>query len=283
MKVIDSHIHFSNRDGFKKTAREIGRLEYSAKSLQSEFGRAGVVAAVAMGTSSRDDRQYGYPEEFILPDGKLQHLFCCVGVNPEKLRQDDDELRYIEQELRKDAVVGIKLYAGYFPYYVFDAVYEPVYALARKYQVPVAIHCGDTQSPGGFLKYSHPLTIDELAVNYPDINFIICHMGIPWMVDTAELISKNRNVYTDMSGLIAGDRKQIRSMKREKSYVNLIRQALVYADRYDRVLYGSDWPLMPIGSYIDYIRHIVPKRHWDEVFYQNALVVFPKMQSALRI
>jgi predicted TIM-barrel fold metal-dependent hydrolase len=121
------------------------------------------------------------------------------------------------------------------------------------------------------------------ALKYPDINFIICHMGIPWVLDTAELISKNKNVYTDMSGLISGSKKQIRRMKRERYYVDLIRQALVYADRYDKVLFGSDWPLMPIGSYIDYIKHVVPKRHWEEVFFQNALAVFPKMELALHM
>jgi predicted TIM-barrel fold metal-dependent hydrolase len=283
MKIIDAHIHFSNREGFKTTAREIGCLEYSARGLQKELKQSSVIAAVAMSTPSRDERPNCFPDEFIQEDGMLDCVFSCVGVNPEKLSESSDELFHIEEELKKNQVVGIKLYAGYFPYYVHDALYEPVYALARKYEVPVAIHCGDTQSSGGLLKYSHPLTIDELAVNYPDINFIICHMGIPWVLDTAELISKNKNVYTDKSGLISGSKKQIRRMKRERYYVDLIRQALVYADRYDKVLFGSDWPLMPIGSYIDYIKHVVPKRHWEEVFFQNALAVFPKMELALHM
>ena len=130
-----------------------------------------------------------------------------LAKNPEK------ELYYVEQELNKPYATGIKLYPGYTPFYVTDPMYEPVYDLARKYQVPVAIHCGDTSSPNALLKYAHPLTVDEAAVKHPDIIFVICHMGDPWVMDTAELIGKNHNVYTDLSGLIAGNKEHVQKRR----------------------------------------------------------------------
>ena len=283
MKIIDAHLHFSNRDGFRATAKDIGHVDFNAEGLKNEFLRSDVVAGVVMATANRDaDHFCGYPKEFMMEDGTLDCLLFCVGVNPIKLQDDPNELIFIEEELQKSKVIGIKIYAGYFPYYVYDPVYDPIYELARKYNVPVAIHCGDTQSPRGILKYAHPLTIDELAVKHPDITFIICHMGVPWVMDTAELIMKNGNVYTDLSGLLAGDRERVLKMKDNRYYVEMIRQGLTYAGRYDKVLYGSDWPLVPIAPYIDFIKHIIPEEFHENVFYHNALAVFPKIKELCR-
>ncbi|GAB6181302.1 hypothetical protein JCM14036_26210 [Desulfotomaculum defluvii] len=282
MKIIDAHFHFSNISGFKETAKGIGHVTYSAQGLRKEFEQAGVIAGIIMSTPTREDYQtVGYPTEFILEDGTLDCLLSCVGVNPEKLKDDPREIHYIEQELNKSTVTGIKIYAGYFPYYVYDPIYDPIYELARKYKVPVAIHCGDTQSYRGLLKYSHPLTIDELAVQHQDVTFIICHLGVPWTMDTAELIAKNPNVYADLSGLIAGNKEQVEKVKDTKLYVEHIQRGLVFANRYDKVIFGSDWPLVPIGPYVDFIKHIIPQEYHDAVFYKNALAVYPKLKKLI--
>ncbi|MGI6686396.1 MAG: amidohydrolase family protein [Bacillota bacterium] len=282
MKIIDAHLHFANREGFKETAKNIGQLDYSAKGLRKEFENANVVAGVVMGTAYREFGQSLIDsQEVALEDGTLNCLLSCVGINTEKLKADKRELISIERLLQNSNVTGIKIYAGYFPYYVYDSIYDPVYELARKYRVPVAIHSGDTQSRRGLLKYSHPLTIDELAVKYEDIKFIICHMGVPWVMDTAELVLKNPNVYTDLSGLIAGNSNQVKAMKNKRLYVDLIRQGLEFADRYDKVIFGSDWPLVPIGPYVEFIKHIIPKIHHEDVFYRNALNVYPKIKKLI--
>ncbi|MFZ7102842.1 MAG: amidohydrolase family protein [Peptococcaceae bacterium] len=283
MKIIDAHLHFADSEGLKKTAREIAEVDYSAGGLRREFSEAGIVAGVVMTAPMRDPSQItGDPLDLTLEDGTLENLFFCVGVNPEKLQKDSGELLRIEKGLQQRRATGIKIYAGYFPYYVYDPVYEPVYELAAKYHVPVAVHCGDTQWAHGLLKYSHPLTIDEVAVNHPDLTFIICHLGVPWVMDTAELIAKNPNVYADLSGIAAGNNTQVRGMKDVRPYVELIQQGLVYANRYDKVLFGTDWPLVPIAPYVNFIKEIIPEKYHEDVFYRNALAVFPKIKDNLK-
>lgn len=281
MKVIDAHLHFSNKEGFKETAAKIGHLEYSARGLKEEFKQSHVAAGVVMTTPQREN--VSSQEELTLEDGTLDCLLSCVGVNPEKLKENAQELLYIEEELKKNTVTGIKIYPGYFPYYVYDAVYDPIYVLAKKYNVPVVIHCGDTQSPQGILKYAHPLTVDELAVKHQEVTFVICHMGVPWVMDTAEIIAKNPNVYTDLSGLIAGSSEEVREASNTRLYVEFIQKALVYANRYDKVLFGSDWPLVPIEPYIDFIKRMIPEAYHEDVFYNNALSVFPKIKAYIQI
>lgn len=280
LKIIDAHLHFFNREGFRKTAQEISQVTYSAEGLKSEFDASGVIAAIVMTTAGRDPHPAsGQSRDMVLKDGSLGCLYSCVGVNPVQLQKDGAELEDIERELCSEKVTGIKIYAGYFPYYAFDPVYDPIYRLAVKYDVPVAIHCGDTSSPQGLLKYAHPLTIDELAVSHPDINFVICHMGDPWVMDTAELITKNPNVYTDVSGLIAGNRDHIHRLKNTRLFVEHFQRALVYADRYDKILFGTDWPLVPIAPYIEFIKAMIPEEHYAKVFCENARLVYPKLRD----
>lgn len=276
MKIIDAHLHFFNAEGFKKTAREISQVNYCAQGLRDEFKKANVVAGVVMTTPARD---LGNPCDVTLEDGTVDSLFYCVGVNPIELQKNDQELSIIEKELQNQRAVGLKIYAGYFPFYVYDPVYEPIYDLARKYNVPVAIHAGDTQTFNGLLKYSHPLTIDELAVAHPDINFIICHFGVPWVLDTAELLQKNPNVYTDLSGMIAGNKEVVLETRNLKPFVDLVQQGLVYAHSYEKILFGTDWPLVPIQPYIEFIKHVVPEEYHKDVFYNNALKVYPKIKE----
>jgi predicted TIM-barrel fold metal-dependent hydrolase len=284
VKIIDAHLHFSNREGFKKTAREVAEVPYTAKGLKEEFDSVDVAAGIVMTSPGRDPLpSSGESREMVLEDGSLDCLLACVGVNPIDLKKDrKSELYAIEKELNMPWATGIKLYPGYFPFYVSDAVYKPVYELAKKYKVPVAIHCGDTSSSQAQLKYSHPLTVDEAAVRYPDINFVICHMGDPWVMDTAELLVKNNNVYTDMSGLIAGNKAHVLRRRDTRLFVEHFQRALVYAEEYGKVLFGTDWPIVPIAPYVEFIKAIVPEEYHSDVFYNNALTVYPKLKALLQ-
>ena len=131
------------------------------------------------------------------------------------------------------------------------------------------------------MKYSHPLTIDELAVKQEEITFVICHMGVPWIIDAAEVIAKNHNVYGDLSGLLAGNEEHVLKKKDTRLYVEYIQQALVIANCYDKLLYGSDWPLVPMEPYVGFIKHLIPEEHHEAVFYRNALKVYPKLCDIL--
>lgn len=51
--------------------------------------------------------------------------------------------------------------------------------------------------------------------------------------------------------------------------------------KYDRVLYGTDWLLINIHSYIDTMKLVVPEEHHEEFFYRNALRVYTKLLGLL--
>lgn len=283
MKVIDAHIHFSDIKSFHHTADKLSLVDYSYNGHQVEFQSANVVLSIAMGLTETD--QMGFPDcgartpmGLDLADKIPANIVCCPGINPYDLKEE--ALHRLELDLQKPNVVGIKIYLGYYPFYAYDQVYEPVYALAEKYSVPVVFHTGDTYSERGLLKYSHPMAIDEVAVKHRNVTFMMAHFGDPWTLTGAEIIYKNPNVYADLSGLIVGTEKELKK-RSEGRFLDHLRHALVFADSYDKLLFGTDWPLAPVGPYIEFIKGLIPEEHHEDVFYNTALRVFPKIRAYL--
>lgn len=288
MKIIDAHLHFSNIESFKNTARNISNVDYSSGGLLKEFNNSNVVFGIGMGLTETSSGQFpdlnsenpmGLDLETEIP----REVLKSIGINPIRLDSNDKkhELQKIEDALKNDNVVGIKIYAGYYHYHVWDSVYDNIYKLAEKYNVTVTIHSGDTYSDRGLLKYSHPLNVDELALKYRNVNFVIAHFGDPWIMDTAEIISKNPNVYADLSGLIVGDGSKVNRFRNERLFMDHIKRGLVYTDDYTKILFGSDWPLVKLEPYIEFVKDLVPQEFHKDVFYNNAARVFKRLEKYL--
>ncbi|MCI1592904.1 amidohydrolase family protein [Heyndrickxia oleronia] len=283
MKIIDAHIHFSNIRSFHETANQQSHVDYSKSGIVKEFSEAGVVLGIGMGLT--ETKGIGFPDpEAMTPMGLdletelPNNIVYCAGINPYSL--NDQSLILLEKELQKPNVVGLKIYLGYYPFYAYDEVYHPVYELAEKYDVPVVFHTGDTYSERGLLKFSHPLTLDEVAVRYRNIRFIMAHFGDPWVLTGAEVVYKNSNMYADLSGLIVGTEKELKSYS-EGRFLDHLRHALVYCDHYDRLLFGTDWPLAPVKPYIEFVKNLIPERFHEDVFFNNALKVFPRLRNII--
>ncbi len=289
MSIIDAHIHFSNVQAFQDAAKNITFVDYSGNGYRQSCLENEVIASVAMGLT--ETSKGGFPDddarnpmgldlEQPLPD----NLFCCPGINPIDLRnRGNAAIQDLRHVFSQRETIGIKLYAGYYPFYVHDDIYASVYQLAKEYQLPIVIHGGVTYSDRGLLKYSHPLSFDEAIVKHRDLTFVICHMGEPWLMDTAAIMSKSPNVMADLSGLLVTDAPTIARKAAETVENDRFRQPLVFEERYDRFLFGSDWPLAPLGAYIEFIRSLIPQAHHEDVFRRNALRTFPRLASALAL
>lgn len=282
MKVIDVHVHYSHVESFKQTARNISFVDYSKEGFVKEFNEAGVVAAIGMGLTEQSPNGFPDPASknpmLLDLDEMPEGMALCPGINPVTLQSAGmEELERIEAVLSDPRTVGIKIYAGYYPFYVHDRVYQPVYHMAEEYGLTVVIHGGATYSDRCCLKYAHPLEVDQLAVTHRHMNIVIAHMGDPWVMDTAAVVAKNENVYADLSGLVVGDEEQFRKVRSNRLMMDHIARGLHYAERFDKILFGSDWPLAPVMPFIEYVKDLVPEEYHEKVFYENALRAFPKL------
>ncbi len=192
-------------------------------------------------------------------------------------RHDPEHYRRVEQVLQQHSVVGLKIYLGYLHYEAAHPHYRRYYELAEQYHLPVLFHTGDTFSPRGKLKYAHPLTVDEVAVDHPQVQFVLCHTGNPWMLDAAEVIYKNLNVWADLSGLLVGNEADFAGPELNEHIAELrerLVQAIRYSERPNRFLYGSDWPLVPMLPYINTLRQVLPVEWHPLIFEENARRLF---------
>lgn len=261
--IIDCHTHINNyhdqsresvQECLEKLLREMRRNRVDISLVLTSYknvpGRPSTRAAVQ---ATRD----------------LKNVYIVAGIS--YLNFEPDQLHEIREYLQDGSVRGMKLYPGYEPFYPHDAKLEPVYALAEEFKVPVMIHSGDTYTPTGKVKYSHPLQVDEVAVDHPNVNFIICHIGNPWIRDCMEVVYKNSNVYTDISGLVLGNFSD-----RFESYMRKqLEEMLLFGVEPDNVLYGSDWPISSMDSYLLFMEELkVPGKEKRKILYENAARLF---------
>jgi len=280
MKIIDAHLHFfPESEAFTQSAKKAGH-EASLTHLSSVMQANGIILGIGMGTvPAREFLQNPRELSFSTQDWP-KNFVQCLGINATAITKENQQetMTAFEKALQRPECVGFKVYAGYEHFYVNDALYHPFYEMAEQYDVPVVIHTGDTANAEGLLKYSHPLTVDEAAVNFPRVKFVMAHYGNPWLVDATEVIKKNPNVYADLSGLVEGNFVPEWFLKTYHGYVEQIRTWLTYLSRYDKLMYGSDWPLVNIPSYIGLIRRLIPEEYHTAVFYENAKSLFKKIR-----
>jgi predicted TIM-barrel fold metal-dependent hydrolase len=77
--------------------------------------------------------------------------------------------------------------------------------------------------------------------------------------------------------LLVGDAAYFAALARSdllQRTVERIKQGIVFTERPDRFLYGSDWPLAPMREYCDFIRQLFPEECHPAVFHGNAKVLF---------
>jgi predicted TIM-barrel fold metal-dependent hydrolase len=265
MKIIDAHIHFAQHEHFDQLAREAGHHN-SAERLQADFARLDIAGAVVMGNRDLSLESHIYPD----------FLRYCIGLDRGNFAGADvaKVLRQVELHLQCDSCVGLKLYPGYNAFYVYDPLYAPFFELAARCDKPVAIHTGELAGNWGLVKYSHPLTVDEVATAHPKTRFVLCHLGNPWIMDAAVVMNKNPNVSADLSGFLRGKQDMKGYFANNAHYLDYIKMTLQYMQAWDRLMYGTDWPLANMENSIEFIAELIPGKYHDLVFYQNARRIY---------
>jgi predicted TIM-barrel fold metal-dependent hydrolase len=164
-------------------------------------------------------------------------------------------------------VKGLKLYPGYEPFYPYDPRCRLLYELALEYDVPVMIHSGDTYSASAKVRFAHPLAIDDVAVDFPGLKLVICHVGNPWIRDCMEVVYKNKHVHADISGLVLGDFTD----RFEEFMLKQVKEMILYAGEPDYLLYGTDWPICRMRTYLKFVRGLgLPPDQLDRILWRNA-------------
>ncbi len=263
MKIIDAHLHiFKENDPWANPIATRCGNTLAASFLAEECNKTNIVHGIVMGNDDPTADAYQFDPMF----------HYCVGLDSaliEKYGRANMPLM-VEEHLRRPACCGLKIYPGYDSSYVNDAIYQPYYELAQLYSKPVAIHTGQTQGSDTYLKYCHPMTLDELATDHKGVDFIMCHFGNPFLPDAAAVLEKNENVYADISGILGGVEDLDRYFKQKSGYIDMLRGWLAYGDYWDKIIFGTDYPGINMQNYIDFTLRLLPEEVHQKVMFDNA-------------
>jgi predicted TIM-barrel fold metal-dependent hydrolase len=134
----------------------------------------------------------------------------------------------------------------------------PLYATCAELGIPVNIHASSHFSSSIEMGYGHPLKLDEVAVDFPDLTIIACPPGWPWIHELIAVAWRHPNVYIALSSLRAAVLGKAGSgYEPLVTYANSVLQ--------DKVIFGSGWPLLPLERSISEFRalpwkpEVVPK------------------------
>lgn len=279
-RIIDVHVHAAFDDEvLQRQAKTLSRVDFSPAGLAAEMAANGVERALSIGFATAEGELSHGAENPIGLDGDgasgMERVGLVGGVNPYDL--DREGLARVERALAAGRLAGLKIYLGYYHFGPGHEPYKRIYELAARHRVPVVFHTGDTYAPNAKVRFAEPLPIDDVAVDFRDTTFVLAHLGNPWTLDAAELLYKNPNVYADLSGFLVGDGAYFTDSANAEGIghaVARIREAFAWAENAEKFLYGSDWPLVPMRAYFEFVERAIDPPFRDRVFYLNAKKVF---------
>jgi len=173
------------------------------------------------------------------------------GADPRR----KEGIALFEKAVRQWGMKGLKLdpAAGYYPN---DRMIYPYYEKACELGVPVLCHTGAAIPPFRN-KYCDPIYLDDVTLDFPELNVVAAHMGFGWWQQTAFLISKKTNLWTDISGW------QTVASKDYGLFCRYFRDFLSIAGS-DNVLFATDGPAFRLyglnnRQWVDLIKNLPEK------------------------
>ncbi|MEP7287074.1 MAG: amidohydrolase family protein [Chloroflexota bacterium] len=166
-----------------------------------------------------------YPDQFI----------GFASVDPWKGKLAVQEL---ERSVKELGLRGLKLHPTTQEFFPNDQHFYPLWQAASDLQIPILFHSGQTGvgsgTPGGGgykLKYSHPMLLDDVAADFPDLTIIMAHPAVPWQEEQLAVALHKGNVYIDLSGW-------------SPKYFRPILVQYISSLLQDKALFGSDYPVL---------------------------------------
>jgi predicted TIM-barrel fold metal-dependent hydrolase len=245
LKAIDIHVHVPDPPGHPAALEKenmagyfkAGAMPQSPQEMYETYQALdlfGVIFAIDSETTSGvpyigndyvASVAQQYPERFI----------GFASVDPWKGVMAIQEL---ERSVKELGLRGLKLHPTTQAFFPNDTQFYPLWKKCAELDIPVLFHSGQTgvgaRTPGGGgykLKYAHPLLLDDVAADFPDLTIIMAHPAVPWQEEQLAVVLHKGNVYMDLSGWSP---KYFRPILTQ--YATTLLQ--------DKVLFGSDYPVI---------------------------------------
>lgn len=136
-------------------------------------------------------------------------------------------------------LAGVNFQPSFFGVPIDDRRYYPVYAKATELGLAVGVHTGINYSVVHPIKNDHPLMLDQVACDFPELTLIACHAGWPWVTEMVAVARKHPNILMDFGGLAP---KYLGMPGSGWEVMRHFMNSLLA----EQILFATDWPVFPI-------------------------------------
>jgi hypothetical protein len=189
-----------------------------------------------------------YPDKF----------YGLAGINPEDRMKGVYEL---ERAIKELGFVGAHLYPHWFKTPPNDKIYYPFYAKCAELGIPIEIqigHCAQTHLP----TVAHPMTLDEIAIYFPELKIVGIHIGWPWVTQAIAVALKHPNVY------IGCDAHSPKYWTEE--FIHFVKTRGKH-----KVIFGTDFPILDLERTVKELLDLhLPEEVFNKITRENAVRVF---------
>jgi hypothetical protein len=165
-----------------------------------------------------------------------------ASINPHR---GEEGVRAARRLIKDYGVRGFKFHPSVQEFYPNDRMAYPLYEAIAEAKLPALFHTGQTgvgagtRAGGGIrIKYSNPLYLDDVAVDFPEMPIILAHPSFPWQEEALSVATHKPQVYIDLSGWSP------------KYFPPILVQ---YANTLlkNKILFGSDYPVLAPERWIE--------------------------------
>ena len=241
LTAIDVHVHLEHTG--TATAADAQAQKYFGATAErdwsalAEYYRSRKMACVVF---TVHERLTGRPEvsnddvaKFAKENADIAIPFASLDPH-----RGDEAVKEARRLVSSGAVRGLKLHPPLQQFFPNDRLAYPLYEVFAEAKLPVLFHTGHsgigTGMPGGGgirLKYGHPMPIDDVAVDFPDMPIIMAHPSFPWQEEAISVCLHKPYVYIDLSGW-------------SPKYFSPVLVQYANTLLKNKVLFGSDYPLL---------------------------------------
>jgi predicted TIM-barrel fold metal-dependent hydrolase len=252
---IDVHVHPQTEEFIQamgpradQMAAYFGRPQrtpVSFAALADQYRERKMMAVLLNTTDVSTSGRAGVPND-VIGRAVKDHPDVFIGfgiIEPQMGELARIEIKRCAEEL---GLRGIgELNPGRQAFYPNDERYYPLWEESSKHQCVLLFHGGmmgaGAGTPGGMgykLKYGRPIPyLDDIAADFPDLRIIGAHPAWPWQEEALAISRHKTNFYIDISGWAP------RYFPPQLvQYAGSILQ--------DRVLFGSDWPVLDVERWL---------------------------------
>ena len=196
------------------------------------------IAAVIFPVDSERETGYRRYNNYEVADACAKNddiLIPFASIDPHKGKMGAREARDL---VENHGVQGFKFHPTMQGFYPNDRMAYDLYEAIAETGKPALFHTGQTGVGSGMhggngmrLKYSNPMYIDDICVDFPDMPIVLAHPSFPWQEEALSVATHKPNVYIDLSGWSPKYFPPI-----------LVRYANTLLKK--KMLFGSDWPMI---------------------------------------